>query len=641
MKSINELINQYYEEFKCIGPTPIVRNNTPNDAFELVVLKILYGKFLPDFTKNNINVFAKYIVAPPDNGIDIFYQHEEGDEYRFDVIQVKNTVLQENDLRKSIAEMQRTIDDYCKNPKHINSDTCKEILSNSELNKNNKNRCTYYVIHTGDTTDFSGSKENEKILTSRNLEIIFNNIQEYVDKDTLNINQNMSYGKTYDSNGAIVCSLNGYELAELCNKYFQTEAGRNILFGSNLRESLVSKKSKTYQSMSKTITECPENFWYYNNGITIIAKEIIVDENNKTEVTLENFSIVNGAQTTSSLGEFLKEARKNKEYDKIDSLKKVFVLTRILKISDNTMRQDIAIFNNTQNPITSRDMVANRPEQKQLHKWLLDDSIYPQIYVETRRGAKIPGNFDKSITHRRTTNEELAQLAYAGFKQEPFTAKDKKSALFNNDYTQDFVINEIYHDVFNYDEKDSSKNGILFQKSKTSIDELLFAQQLYKEAKKSMRNRLIEKIAKEQQKKLSLTDEKDIQSCDKRIEQHTLHLDTVGICMFYFITLYYEFKETFDTSPDNTIFNFEMYYRDKSFKEKLIRGTEILFLELTTSILVKTAKQANKAANLNNWVRSKSCEPKFIEELRDVLANQSKYEDEYNEYVTQFKITKS
>ena len=134
MKSINELINQYYEEFKCIGTTPIVRNNTPNDAFELVVLKILYGKFLPEFTKTNINIFSKYIIAPPDNGIDIFYQHEEGDEYRFDVIQVKNTALTDTELRKSVAEMQRTIEDYCKNPKFINSETCKEILSNSELN---------------------------------------------------------------------------------------------------------------------------------------------------------------------------------------------------------------------------------------------------------------------------------------------------------------------------------------------------------------------------------------------------------------------------------------------------------------------------------------------------------------------------
>ena len=153
-----------------------------------------------------------------------------------------------------------------------------------------------------------------------------------------------------------------------------------------------------------------------------------------------------------------------------------------------------------------------------------------------------------------------------------------------------------------------------------------------------MRNRLIEKITNEQQKRELATTDKEKEKCSDRIEQHTLLLDTVGICMFYFITLYYEFKETFETSNSNQRFNFELYYHDKSFKEKLIRATEVLFLELTTRLLVKTAKEANKAANLNNWVRSKSCEPKFLEALREELANQSELEDKYTDYISQFKI---
>ncbi|MBO5373838.1 MAG: hypothetical protein J6A54_00115 [Clostridia bacterium] len=253
MKTINELIDQYYSEFVGMPSNrPIVRNNQKNDAFELVVLKVLYGKHLPELIKSNVSEFCKYIIAPPDNGIDIFYQHENGDDYSFDVIQVKNSSLDESQLRGAVLGMQRTIDDFCKNASSINSESCREILSNSNLDKSNKNKCQYYVVHTGEVDDFSGSNENEHIITLKSLETLFNNISDNVDNDTLSIETNMFYGNLEDNHGAIVCSLNGFDLAKLNNQYFSTEVGRNILFGSNLRESLVTPKSKTFQSMRFT-----------------------------------------------------------------------------------------------------------------------------------------------------------------------------------------------------------------------------------------------------------------------------------------------------------------------------------------------------------------------------------------------------
>jgi len=639
MKTLIELQEQYYEEFKGLPSySPIVRNNQKNDAFELVVLKVLYGKFLPDFVKSNINELRKYVIAPPDAGIDIFYQHENGDECSFDIIQVKNTALDESELRNAILGMRRTIDDYCKNPKLINSETCKEMLSSSSLDKANKSHCNYYVVHTGVADDFSGSEENEHILTMKALEIIYNNTSEFVDNDEIAIDTSMQYGSLDNNHGAIVCSINGFDLAQLNNTYFSTEAGRNILFGSNLRESLITKKSKTFQAMSNTINECPENFWYYNNGITIIARDADIADANDGKVSLRDFSIVNGAQTTSSLGLFLREEKKNQENEKIEALKKVYVLARILKVGDEKMRQDIAIYNNTQNPITSRDMVANRPEQKYLNQWLLDDT-YPQIFVEIRRGSQIPGGFNKGIVHRKTTNEELAQLAYASFLQKPFTAKDKKSALFNNDYSQsDYVINKIYHDIFFCDKENPDNNGVIFTKTKTDIDELLFVQHIYKEAKRVLKTTLTERITKAQEQKENETNPDTIKNIDARIAQNSLHLDTAGICMFYFISLYYEFKAQFDAKSDKRLFNYDRYYSDKEFKKKLIEASANLFLTLTVKVLVKTASEANKAANVNNWVRSPSCEGKFFEALREEMASNLELEEKYRDFLIEFKV---
>lgn len=635
MKTLSELQAQYYDEFKGLpGYAPIVRNNQTNDAFELVVLKVLYGKLLPEFTKDNVSVLCEKVIAPPDNGIDIFFQHENGDESSFDVIQVKCAELDEAQLKTCILEMERTIDDYCKDPKKIKSESCKSILSNSNLDKTNKSKCTYYVVHTGTVDDFSGSEENEKIITIKALDVIYKNISEYVDSDLLSISESMEYGKPKDNSGAIVCSLNGYDLAKLCNTYYSTEVGRNILFGSNLRESLITKKSKPFLSMSSTITNCPENFWYYNNGITIIAKDIIP----KGEHTLElkGFSIVNGAQTTSALGLFLREANKNHENTQIDCLKKVFVLTRILKVPDEKMRQDIAIFNNTQNPITSRDMVANRPEQKHLNEWLLDDSD-AQIYCEIRRGSQVPSNFNKGFVHRKTTNEELAQLVYAAFLQKPFTAKDKKSALFNNDYTQsEYVINKIYHDVFNWDEAKPENNGLIFTKSKAEIDEALFVQQLYKETKRVMKATLTERIVKAQEQKDKATTAEQIKSCEERIATNALHYDTVGICMFYFIALYYEFKAQF-VADEGKAYRFDKYYSDKTFRQNLIEAATNLFLAYTVKILVKTATDNGKSGNVNNWVRSASCETAFLKALRDEMASDFELETKYQEFCDKYK----
>lgn len=639
MKKIVNLIDEYYDIFKGLPSySPIVRNNQVDDAFEIVVLKVLYGKDLDfDFSKGNANKIAQYIIAPPDSGIDIFFEKSNGDDSFFDVIQVKNKPLTESEIKTCFAIMERTIDDYCKDIKSIGSKSCKDILASSNLEKSNKNNCNYLVIHTGDVQDFSGSKDNEKVITLTQLEILLNNVNDKVESQTLSIDRNnniVNYSLAGQDQKAIICSISGFDLAELNNKYYSTEMGRNILFGQNLREQLNSKKSKTYLGMKKTIDSCPENFWFYNNGITIIAEQFEEVASDSTKITLNNFSIVNGAQTTSSLGLFLKEAQSNHDDTAIDNLKKVFVLTRILQVKNENMRRDIAIYNNTQNPITSRDMVANRDEQKRLSTWLMDEN-YPQIYVEIRRGAQIPGSFNKGISHRKTTNEELAQLAYAGFYQKPFIAKDKKSALFNNDYSQnEYTLNKIYHDVFHYSADKEEDCGILFKKSKYEIDELLFIQYLYKLCKSELRKSYQTKISEQESLKTETTDSDTLTRIDARITEFSTNLETVGVCMFYFISLYYEFKGLYLKGKKKFIT--DSFYADKAVKESMVKSASDLFLTLTVKILKKTAKEANKSGNINNWVRGSACQDKFFETLRSELSTEISYEDKYNDFVAKY-----
>ena len=115
-------------------------------------------------------------------------------------------------------------------------------------------------------------------------------------------------------------------------------------------------------------------------------------------------------------------------------------------------------------------------------------------------------------------------------------------------------------------------------------------------------------------------------------------MDTAGICMFYFLALYYEFKASFDSQGDKRVFNFDKYYADKEFRKRMIEATSNLFLALTVKVLVKTANESNKAANVNNWVRSQLCEAKFFDALREEMASDFDLEQKYENYVTEFKI---
>ena len=62
--------------------------------------------------------------------------------------------------------------------------------------------------------------------------------------------------------------------------------------------------------MKKTLRENPEDFWYLNNGITIIIQnETAFDYSKKSRICLDYkspgiISVINGAQTISTAAEF-------------------------------------------------------------------------------------------------------------------------------------------------------------------------------------------------------------------------------------------------------------------------------------------------------------------------------------------------
>jgi hypothetical protein len=435
---------------------------------------------------------------------------------------------------------------------------------------------------------------------------------------------------TIDPNvpSSILCNLNGYALAQLDEKYSQTELGRNILYGGNLRESL-SKKSKTYSGMFDTIDNEPELFLFYNNGITILAQD--VDSPNKGKVILKKFSIINGAQTTSTLGLYLRDARANRENDKIEKLKKVLVLTKIYEINRDLNRHEsiserIKIYNNTQTPLSSRDMVSIRAEQNQLKARLKHGK--PPISLAIKKGQPVPSELQLE-DHQDVSNETLAQLALCGFFFEPYTATSKKVRLFDNDAKDGVLLNDTYDKLF-----DPTK-GVLFRRSNKQIDELLFVHRLHNDTKIAYRKKLSKQITELSQ--AALREGQTATQRDDQTAKLKRNLDIANKSLFFDIACYFKVRERFDFKVkkiETYAFNTNAYYHNKPFREKLIRSFSDLFFGRT----VRVIREATKGDNVYNWLRVESNQDVFFEALDNDLTDKFGMDEEYEEFVKEFKV---
>ncbi|MEE2641665.1 MAG: AIPR family protein, partial [Planctomycetota bacterium] len=74
------------------------------------------------------------------------------------------------------------------------------------------------------------------------------------------------------------------------------------LFSLNVRYAL-SRRTKRFERIHKTLTddEASQFFWFYNNGITMLADSCkVVSKKARSLLIVENPQVVNGCQTVSA-----------------------------------------------------------------------------------------------------------------------------------------------------------------------------------------------------------------------------------------------------------------------------------------------------------------------------------------------------
>lgn len=441
---MNELIRVEVEKAK-----DRIKNNksdmTVSDdrAFSYALLENYFD--VHDFGDQDDNVTD----GANDGGIDFLYYDD--DEAKLILCQAKYTSdLSYEAIGNELDKMNSTLENFRQGNTGSYNDRLKKALQNAldRLPDDAQDNIAFHLYTSADVDVDSALKKLNNTSHKFQIDIvslfavndIANQIQdnqeklETVDYEKIKIDRakNVLEYESDDARGIMVNILST-SLVSLYNKY-----SSRGLFDLNIRRYITNKMVDS--GINHTLEKEREDFWFLNNGIIIACEDFDVDGNS---VALNGFSIVNGGQTTTLIGKYKGDnkkefaipckivARKDKDNKKKDNSLNFFT-----KIAEAT---------NSQKPILPRDLKSNAPEMLRLSRSLANE----KIFLEIKRGIKATSSFQYSIK-----NDELAQLILSMVLQKPGTARSSKKVIFENvdTYSRIFKVN--------YD-KDANKKAFL------------------------------------------------------------------------------------------------------------------------------------------------------------------------------------
>lgn len=321
-------------------------------------------------------------------------------------------------LKKALQNaLDRLPDDYAENIEYV-------IFTTSPIDVNG-------VKKKIENTQHSFSIDTVSVYTLDDIERTIQRNQETlstVSSEKIKLDRANNYLE-YESDDleGIFCSVLSSSIVQLYNKY--SGAG---LFDLNIRRYIRNKLVDT--GINKTLDSDRDNFWFLNNGIIIACTDFDVDGDT---VRLENFSIVNGGQTTQLIGTY-----------KGTNTKEFYVPCKIVATKNDSKASyfytKIAEATNSQKPIYPRDLKSNSPEMIRLSRWLKQENIY----LEIKRGYKPTKKYNYIIK-----NDELGQIILSFALQQPGTARNGKVKIFEpGNYDRIFKVNY---------EKDASQKAFI------------------------------------------------------------------------------------------------------------------------------------------------------------------------------------
>lgn len=437
MIAIYEEINKVKESYK----KEYGINISDERAFTALISSI-YFYHDKDFRENIYSINDSIVDGSSDGGIDIVFFDDE--QMKVIVVQTKFTEnVDNNTIISELNKINSTIRNFEEGNYSTYNKSLKTQLTNAlnSLNDEDKGNVEYWFVTISDLDESSIIRKIENDIREYNPEMVvikqktdlinrINNLRDdfnYVKFDKIDYDKDSGI-LNYESNDnkGIIVNISSKSLKDLFNAH--QDKG---LFDLNIRRYIANKTIDS--GILKTIKDTPEDFWFLNNGITIACRYYEIDGN---KIKLNDFSIVNGGQTTKLIGD--------SKFTKVP-----FLVT--CKIISDSNGEDIngdfytrvAEATNSQKPILPRDLKANRREMRSLKNWLSNE----KINLEIKRG-------EKSVkTHYKIKNDELGQILLSFVNQRPGTARSGKKLIFDN--------NSLYNTIFNINYEKEPKRTFL------------------------------------------------------------------------------------------------------------------------------------------------------------------------------------
>ncbi len=279
-----------------------------------------------------------------------------------------------------------------------------------------------------------------------NLVKAYNNLKESVNGEPINVDIDLfNWGINEEPFKAYYGIINCGSIAELA------ENNPKRLFSKNLR-SFIGVNSINYEIV-KSIINTPEHFFYLNNGIVLLCKEIKKSPYNSGKRDIGKFqlldvSIINGAQTVGSIKHAF-----SKQPDKVNNAN-VFVKIISLENTPKDFDKHITITSNTQNRIEKRDFISLDDQQNRLiNEFFLGNLIY-HVKRDDLNETKDDNNyyFEEATISLAGFQDNLDFSTYAKREIGKLWEDEYYNVLFNDKLNINFLVNiiKVYREIEKY-----------------------------------------------------------------------------------------------------------------------------------------------------------------------------------------------
>lgn len=212
-------------------------------------------------------------------------------------------------------------------------------------------------------------------------------------------------------------------------KFITDDSGalRKYIFESNVRD--YQGHNNVNNEIRETLScETPEDFWWLNNGVTIIAED--VSQSTSKQLLIINPEIVNGLQTSNEIYFHFTEHPELIEQETRN------VLLRIIVPNDESSRDHIILATNSQTTIPAVALRSTDPIHRQIEMYFKSRGLY---YDRRKNYYKNQGKKANEIVSIGFLGQCLISL----FLGKPNYARARPSTLLSNDdyYKQLYVDN--------------------------------------------------------------------------------------------------------------------------------------------------------------------------------------------------------